>query len=97
MPQKLPENYFDDVVFKYKTQVFLRANVYEEEFFNPSINDNNDMDYSNKLNISILTPEYLRKISKKKKYPILLINPFISTKNNNLFKEINFGIVVKSQ
>ena len=96
LPQKLPENYFDDVVFKYKTQIFLRANIYEEEYFNPSINDDNDMNYSRKLNISILTPEKLREITKKKKFPILLINPFISTNNNKLFKEINFGIVSKS-
>ena len=96
LPQKLPENYFDDVVFKYKTQIFLRANICEEEYFNPSINDDNDMNYSRKLNISILTPEKLREITKKKKFPILLINPFISTNNNKLFKEINFGIVSKS-
>ena len=95
-PKKLPEQYYDDVVFKYKHQVFLIANIYEEENYIKRINDSIDMNYSGKLKISNLTFDSLRTISKKKKYPILFINPFVSTKNNKkFFNEIHLGIVGK--
>ena len=92
-PQKLPENYFDDIVFKYKKQIFLVAYINEEKRFN-SINDISDLDYSSQLSIHNLSSKKLSDIKKKKKYPIVLINPFVSTKNNNkLFKEIYLGTV----
>lgn len=94
-PQKLPEIYYDDVIFKYKSQVFFRANIYEEEIYNESINESNDINYSKEFNISNLTADKLKKISKKKN-PIILINPFISAKNKKLYNEIHFGIVGKS-
>ena len=97
---KLPENYFDNVVFKYKAQVYLYANVYEKEKYNPSINDINeinDENSSNELNISNLNVNKLKKYSKTKKYPIILINPFVSSKSSSLFKELHYGVVAKNK
>lgn len=97
---KLPENYFDNVVFKYKSQVFLYANIYEKEKYNPSINDINeinDENSSNELNISNLNINKLKKYSKTKKYPIILINPFVSSKSSSLFKELHYGVVVRNK
>ena len=97
---KLPENYFDNVVFKYKTQLFLYANIYEKEQYNPSINDINEINdgySSNKLNISKLNINKLKKYSKSKKYPIILINPFMSSKSSSLFKELHYGVVAKNK
>ena len=100
-PQNLPEDYFNDIVFKYKSQIFLVANIYDEEINNPSINDSNDdseKKYSNKLNISKLTFGKLKSLSKKKKkYPIIFINPFFSSRNKRIFKEMHIGIVNKNQ
>lgn len=96
-PKKLPDCYYDDVVFKYKSQIVLKANIYEEENDNINIiNEINDNDYSTNLNISNLTLDILKNFSKKKKYPIVFINPSISTKNKKLFKEIHLGIVEKN-
>lgn len=97
---KLPENYFDNVVFKYKIQVYLYANIYEKEKYNPSINDINeinDENSSNELNISNLNINKLKKYSKSKKYPIILINPFVSSKSSSLFKELHYGVVAKNK
>ena len=97
---KLPENYFDNVVFKYKTQVFLYANIYEKEKYNPSINDINEINYdnsSNELNISNLNINKLKKYSKTKKLPIILINPYVSSKSSSLFKELHYGVVVRNK
>ena len=81
-PKKLPNYYFDDVIFNYKKKVFLLANISEKE--KDKIN--------NKLNISNLTFAKLKKISKKDNYPIVLINPFISPKKRSLFNEVHIGI-----
>ena len=94
-PQKLPENYFDEIVFKYKTQVLMVAYINEVKSFK-DINNINDLNYSNQLNISKLSSKVLSNIQKKKKYPIILINPFVSTKSNKLFKNIHLGIVSKT-
>ena len=79
-PKTLPMYYFDDVVFNYRAKVFLFANISEEK------------DGIQKLNISNLTADKLKKFSKKEDYPIVFINPFTSTKNSSLFNEIHIGI-----
>ena len=84
-PKKLPRNYFDEIVFNYKSLVFLLANIGGKE---------NDIKINDKkLNISNLNYNLLKKISKKVNYPIVLMNPFTSPKNNSLFNEIHIGIV----
>ena len=65
-PRKLPEYFFDEIVFNYKGKVFLLADISED----------------NKLNISNLNSAKLKKISKKENYPLLLLNPFSSSENN---------------
>ena len=75
-PRKLPEYFFDEIVFNYKGKVFLLADISED----------------NKLNISNLNSAKLKKISKKENYPLLLLNPFSSSKNN-IFNEVNIGSV----
>jgi hypothetical protein len=75
-PRKLPEYFFDEIVFNYKGKVFLLADISEE----------------NKLNISNLNSAKLKKISKKENYPLLLLNPFSSSKNN-IFNEVQIGSV----
>jgi hypothetical protein len=99
-PKSLPEIYFDDVVFKYKSQLFLVAHIYDDKkIYNPSINDDNndiiDNKYSNKLNISLLTYDILNQTSKKKTAPIIFIKPFACCKNKKIFKEIHLGTIIK--
>jgi len=88
-PKKLPRNYFDDIVFNYKSLVFLLANIEGKE------NDNKIND--KKLNISNLNYKLLKKFSKKVNYPVVLMNPFTSPKNNSLFNEIHIGTVQRRQ
>ena len=84
-PTILPDHYFDEVVFNYKKKVFLIANISQNE---------KDKDKDNiKLNISNLTYEKLKKISKKDNYPIVLINPFLYSKKHYLFNDVHIGIV----
>ena len=87
-PKKLPRNYFDDIVFNYKSLVLLLANIGGNK---------NDNKIDEKLNISNLNYQLLKKLSKKENYPLILINPFISPKNNLLFNEIHIGTVQRSQ
>ena len=85
-PKKLPRYYFDEILFNYKVKVFLLANISEEE--SDIINKN-----SKNLNISNLTFDKLKKISKKDNYPIVLINPYYnSEKKISLFENIHLGI-----
>ena len=79
-PRKLPEYYFDEIVFNYKGKVFLLAYISEEK--------NN----ANKLNISNLDFAKLKKISKKDNYPLILVNPFNSS-IDNIFNEVYIGSV----
>ena len=79
-PRKLPEFYFDEIVFNYKGKVFLIADISEDK--------NND----NKLNIANLDSAKLKKIAKKDNYPILFLNPFNSSKDN-IFNEVHIGSV----
>jgi hypothetical protein len=78
-PRKLPEFYFDEIVFNYKGKVFLVADVSEK----------NDAD---KLNLSNLNYNKLKKISKKDNYPLLLLNPF-SSAIDNIFNEVHIGSI----
>ena len=87
-PKKLPRNYFDDIVFNYKSLVLLLANIGGNK---------NDNKIDEKFNISNLNYQLLKKLSKKENYSLILINPFISPKNNLLFNEIHIGTVQRSQ
>ena len=88
-PKKLPRNYFDEIVFNYKSLVYLLANIGGKE------NDNKINDQ--KLNISNLNYKLLKKLSKKVNYPVVLVNPFTTPKNNSLFNEIHIGTVQRRQ
>ena len=85
-PRKLPRYYFDEVLFNYKIKVFLLADI--------SVNQQGK---NKSNNISNLTFEKLKKISKKENYPIVLLNPFASPKNRNLFEEVHIGNAQKYQ
>jgi hypothetical protein len=97
-PKQLPDYYFNDIVFKYKSQLFLVAYIYDgKEINNPSINDDdNDIDYSNKFNISHLTRQKIKQLSKKNKNPIIFMNPFASSINKKILKEIHISIISKT-
>jgi hypothetical protein len=76
-PRKLPEFYFDEIVFNYKGKVFLIADISEDK---------------NKLKISNLDSAKLKKIAKKDNYPLLFLNPF-SSSIDNIFNEVHIGSV----
>ena len=82
-PTELPNEYFDEIIFNYNNNAYLLVNVYEQE----------KDEKNKKLNISKLSFERLKKLSKKENYPIILINPFISSKDKSLFNEIHIGKV----
>lgn len=97
--EKLPENYFNEVIFKYKIQVCLSANIYEKNNYNPSINDISEINYTStsKLSIYNLSLYKLKKISKTKKNLVVFINPFASSQSKTLFKQIHLGLVEKNK
>ena len=45
------------------------------------------------FNLSNLKINILKKFSKKNNFPIILMNPFNSSKKSNLFDEIHIGLV----
>ena len=82
-PKKLPINYFDEIVFNYKKIVYLLANISEKQ------------ELIKNLNISNLNFQILTKLSKKNNYPLVLVNPYASSKNNSLFKNVHIGTIQK--
>ena len=52
--------------------------------------------HNKKLNISNLTSDDLKKASKKEDYPIILVNPFASSRDQLLFNQIHIGMIQKS-
>ena len=95
-PKNYPQIYFDEVVYYYRIHIYLVANIYVHH--NNVIYNDNKLNNIKKLNISNLTNKKLNKlsISKKRNYPIVIINPFVSYKNYSLFKEIHLGFVKKN-
>ena len=88
IPKILPRNFFDEIIYNYRGIVVLIADVYEED----------DEEYHNKkLNISKLSHNDLKKAVKKENYPIVLINPFASSRDQLLFNHIHIGNAQKSQ
>ena len=83
IPQELPRYFYDEVIFNYKQIIFLEADIFEED-------DENS--HNKKLNISNLTLDELKKASKKENHPIILVNPFASSRDQLLFNQIHVGI-----
>ena len=82
-PTKLPRHYFDRIVFNYKKTVLLFVNISEKE-----------KDKTNKrFNISDLNFKMLKKISIKEKYPIVLLNPFLSSNKYSFSNDMHIGII----
>ena len=86
--KQLPANYFNDVVYNHRRLVNLEADIYKGD---------DKENHNTELNISNLSSNYLKKISKKDNYPIILIDPFASSKNQLLFNHIHIGIAQKNQ
>ena len=78
-PKKLPRRFFEDIVFNYKIKVFLLANISEKE---------KNRKKNNKLNISNLTFQKLKKLSKKDNYPLVLIHLLFQIKRVYFMKYI---------
>ena len=83
MPKTLPINFYNEIIYNYKEIICYDADIYEND-------DKSSL--NNKLNISILNKKEL----KNYKYPILLINPFTSSKDKSLFNKIQIGFVGKA-
>jgi hypothetical protein len=84
-PQNLPGHYLEDVIFTYKTTAVFLAKIGDKR----SDNLKNDK----RFNISKLKYNTLEKLSKKQDQPILLMNPFMSSKQNFELKELHIGNV----
>ena len=77
---------------KFSFAYFFRINLnYDSILFIAEIKQEKEND----MNISKLTKKKLDKEYKAKEYPIALIGPF--TKTDNVFKNINFGMVPKQK
>ena len=87
IPQELPRFFYDEIVYNYKEIVFLEADIFEED---------DEESHNKKLNISNLTSDDLKKASKKEDYPIILVNPFASSRDQLLFNQIHIGMIQKS-
>ena len=83
IPQELPRYFYDEVIYNYKEIIFLEADIFEED-------DENS--HNKTLNISNLTLDELKKASKKENHPIMLVNPFASSRDQLLFNHIHIGI-----
>ena len=88
IPKQLPDNYFNEVVYNYRGLVNLEADIVEGD---------GKEHHNTELNISNLSLNYLKKISKKDNYPIILIDPFASSKDQLLFNHIHIGRAQRNQ
>ena len=88
IPKTLPLNYYEDIVYHYKKIVTYEANIFEED---------DEDNHNKKLNISKLSSNELKKISKKENFPIVFMNPFASSKDQLVFNDIHLGMVQKHQ
>ena len=88
IPRKLPRYFYDEIIYNYKGLVFLVADVYEGD---------DEENHNKKLNISKLSFKDLKKVSKKTNFPIILLNPFASSKDQLLINDIHLGIAQKYQ
>ena len=88
IPQKLPRYFYDEIIYNYKEIVFLEADIFEGD---------DEENHNKKLNISNLTFDKLKKASKKENYPIILVNPFASSRDQLLFNHIHVGIAQRYQ
>ena len=79
----LPRYFFESIIYNYKEISGLTADITED----------ND---KNKFNISKLTSSNLNKTMKEGN-PIIFINPFASTKNSFVFKNILIGIATNNK
>ena len=84
IPKRLPLYFYNDIIYNYRGLVNLVADLYEED---------GQKNNNKKLNISNLKIDDLKKASNKKNYPIVLIDPFTSTKDQLLFNHIHLGNV----
>ena len=87
-PKQLPNNYFDNVVYNFRRLENLEADIYEGD---------GKENHNTELNVSNLSSNYLKNISKKDNYPIILIDPFASSKAQHLFNHIHIGIAQRNQ
>lgn len=88
IPKTLPNNFYEEIIYNYKGMVYLIADIYEGD---------DEENHNKKLNISNMTFNDLKKASKKENYPILLINPFASSRDQLLFDHIHIGIPQRYQ
>ena len=79
----LPRYFFESIIYNYKEISGLTADITED----------ND---KNKFNISKLTSSNLNKTMKEGN-PIIFINPFASTKNSLVFKNLLLGIATNNK
>ena len=88
IPKELPRYFFDEIIYNYRGLVLLIADVYEED---------DEENHNKKLNITKLSYNELKKAAKKENYPIVLINPFASSRDQLLFNHIHIGNAQKNQ
>lgn len=84
-PQKIPKFYLDEVVFNYKTKIFLMAKFVERE------------GGEDKMDVRELTFEKLKMFSKKDKFPIVFVNPFSKVNDDMVFEQLHVGFVQKKK
>ena len=82
IPKTLPLFYYEDIVYHYKTMVIYEADIFEKD---------DEESHNKKLNISKMTSNELKKLSKKENYPIILVNPFASSRDQLIFDHIQLG------
>ncbi len=79
-PRKIPKHYYQEIVFNYKKNVFLSADL---------VND------KKKLNITNITKKKFKSFLGKENYPIIFIGPFSNINSDNIYQNLQIGLLGK--
>ena len=82
-------------LYNYGNNIYLfqKKVIYEADISG----GNDEQNHNKNLNISKLTSNQLKKISKEENFPIILMNPFASSKDQHVINHLYLGVIQKIQ
>ena len=82
-------------LYNYGNNIYLfqKKVIYEADISG----GNDEQNHNKNLNISKLTSNQLKKISKEENFPIILMNPFASSKDQHVINHLYLGVIQKHQ
>ena len=83
------------LLYNYGNNIYLfqKKVIYEADISG----GNDEQNHNKNLNISKLTSNQLKKISKEENFPIILMNPFASSKDQHVINHLYLGVIQKHQ